>query len=116
MAPKVSIIICSRNRAAQLGKCLDSIREDEMLATAAELVLIDNGSTDGTAQFLARQALGDRDCVAQLTQHLDGDGNLILDQQGQIDQWPSRIGNQAFPAYVRPGFLGQVWHHRGSQQ
>jgi len=56
MAPKVSIIICSRNRAAQLGKCLDSIREDEMLATAAELVLIDNGSTDETRQTMERHA------------------------------------------------------------
>ena len=56
MKPKASIIICSRNRAAQLGTCLDSIREDEMLATAAELVLIDNGSTDETCQIMEQHA------------------------------------------------------------
>ena len=56
MNPKVSIIICSRNRAAQLEKCLDSIREDEMLATAAELVLIDNGSMDDTNQIMEAHA------------------------------------------------------------
>ena len=56
MNPKVSIIICSRNRAAQLEKCLDSIHEDEMLATAAELVLIDNGSTDDTHQIMEAHA------------------------------------------------------------
>lgn len=56
MDPKASIIICSRNRDAQLGKCLDSIREDEMLATAAELVLIDNSSTDETRQTMERHA------------------------------------------------------------
>ena len=56
MKPKASIIICSRNRAAQLENCLDSIREDEMLATAAELVLVDNGSMDETQQVMKAHA------------------------------------------------------------
>ena len=56
MNPQVSIIICSRNRATQLGRCLDSIREDEMLAAGAELVLIDNGSTDDTRQIMSAHA------------------------------------------------------------
>ena len=56
MKLKASVIICSRNRAAQLGTCLDSIHEDEMLATAAELVLIDNGSTDDTHQIMEQHA------------------------------------------------------------
>ena len=56
MKPKVSIIICSRNRAAQLGRCLDSIDENEMLASGAELVLVDNGSTDDTHRIMERHA------------------------------------------------------------
>ena len=56
MKPKASIIICSRNRAAQLGTCLDSIHEDEMVATEAELVLVDNGSTDDTHQIMKAHA------------------------------------------------------------
>ncbi len=56
MNQNVSIIICSRNRAAQLEKCLDSIREDEMLATAAELVLVDNGSMDDTQRVMKAHA------------------------------------------------------------
>ena len=56
MKPKASIIICSRNRAAQLSTCLDSIHEDEMLATAAELVLVDNGSMDDTHQIMEQHA------------------------------------------------------------
>jgi glycosyltransferase involved in cell wall biosynthesis len=56
MKPKASIIICSRNRGAQLGRCLDSIHEEEMLAAAAELVLTDNGSTDDTHQIMERHA------------------------------------------------------------
>ena len=56
MNQNVSIIVCSRNRAAQLEKCLDSIREDEMLATAAELVLVDNGSMDDTQRVMKAHA------------------------------------------------------------
>ena len=52
--PNISVIICSRNRAAQLAKCLDAISEREMLAVAAELVLIDNGSADATTQVMER--------------------------------------------------------------
>ena len=63
MKPKASIIICSRNRAAQLSTCLDSIHEDEMLATAAELVLVDNGSMDDTHQIMKAHADRARDPV-----------------------------------------------------
>ena len=60
MKPKASIIICSRNRAERLGACLDSIREDEMIDTQAELVLVDNASTDDTHQMMERHAEGAR--------------------------------------------------------
>ena len=46
----VSLLICSRNRAASLQRCLDSINLEEMLKANAELILVDNGSTDHTWQ------------------------------------------------------------------
>lgn len=52
--PRISVIICSRNRAAQLAKCLESISASEMLAAHAELVLIDNDSADETSQVMER--------------------------------------------------------------
>lgn len=56
MIPKPSVIICSRNRATKLAACLEAIREEEMLATASELVLVDNGSTDDTHRIMERHA------------------------------------------------------------
>jgi glycosyltransferase involved in cell wall biosynthesis len=44
----VTLLICSRNRAASLRRCLDSIYPEEMLKANAELILVDNGSTDET--------------------------------------------------------------------
>ncbi|HPU14858.1 MAG TPA: glycosyltransferase, partial [Polymorphobacter sp.] len=43
----VSLIVCTRNRAAALGACLSAIAAIRT-AAAWELVVVDNGSTDGT--------------------------------------------------------------------
>ncbi|MFZ3211707.1 MAG: glycosyltransferase family 2 protein [Terriglobales bacterium] len=45
---RLSVIICSRNRADALANCLKSLSLDEMRASSAELILVDNGSTDNT--------------------------------------------------------------------
>jgi glycosyltransferase involved in cell wall biosynthesis len=49
---KVTLLICSRNRAASLQRCLGSINPEEMLEAHAELILVDNGSTDDTQQVM----------------------------------------------------------------
>lgn len=53
----VSLVICTRNRADRLARTLDAVAQ---LAFAGpwEAVLVDNGSTDGTDQALARFAEG----------------------------------------------------------
>jgi glycosyltransferase involved in cell wall biosynthesis len=53
----VSIIICTRNRASQLGASLEAIRQATNHATDVpiELIVVDNGSTDETAAILKAQ-------------------------------------------------------------
>jgi len=53
--PAVSLVICTRNRAARLTTCLQYVSRIETSHTW-ELVLVDNGSTDGTAAVLAEYA------------------------------------------------------------
>jgi GT2 family glycosyltransferase len=48
MQPKISVIISSRNRAASLLRCLQYFDAVAMQQLKAELVLVDNGSSDGT--------------------------------------------------------------------
>jgi N-acetylglucosaminyl-diphospho-decaprenol L-rhamnosyltransferase len=49
MAPPVAVVIPSWNSARLLGPCLDSLAGQEGVA---EVLVIDNGSTDGTAELL----------------------------------------------------------------
>ena len=51
VAPVASIIVSTRNRAASLERCLRSIN-DEGSATPAELIVVDNGSTDATCEVI----------------------------------------------------------------
>jgi glycosyltransferase involved in cell wall biosynthesis len=50
--PKISLIICTRDRAAALEKALAAIRYDDMRDAEGELVLVNNGSTDTTQAIL----------------------------------------------------------------
>lgn len=53
-APRLSLVICTRNRSAQLVRCLEMIRKLH-LDNAWEIVLVDNGSTDDTAKVIEAQ-------------------------------------------------------------
>ncbi len=48
----ISLVVCTRNRAAQLGACLRAVAELRYDG-AWEFVVVDNGSTDETAQVVA---------------------------------------------------------------
>jgi glycosyltransferase involved in cell wall biosynthesis len=54
--PHASVVVCTYNRAALLPACLASLDRLEDPGVPYELVVVDNGSTDGTAEFLARWA------------------------------------------------------------
>ena len=65
-APLVSIIIPTRNRVSSLARCLDhvsAIRSNKNW----ELIVVDNGSTDETPQFLER--LGINGAAPRLDEH-----------------------------------------------
>jgi glycosyltransferase involved in cell wall biosynthesis len=49
---KLSLIICTRNRADQLSQCLEKLDQVHAPPTPVEIVVIDNGSTDHTGAVI----------------------------------------------------------------
>jgi glycosyltransferase involved in cell wall biosynthesis len=47
-APLVSVIVPTRNRAAALSACLESLTSQTLAAERFEVIVVDNGSSDGT--------------------------------------------------------------------
>jgi GT2 family glycosyltransferase len=48
--PRVSVVVVSRNRAALLRRCLESIEASSDRSTL-QVIVVDNGSSDGSAQI-----------------------------------------------------------------
>jgi hypothetical protein len=48
--PRVSVVVVSRNRAAMLRRCLESIEASDGRASL-QVIVVDNGSSDGSAQL-----------------------------------------------------------------
>ena len=50
--PLISIIICTRNRAALLGECIEGFSSQEYPNSQYEIVVIDDGSSDETPEVV----------------------------------------------------------------
>ena len=50
MRPMLTVAVCTRNRAELLKECLDSVVSQIDSAKNVEVLAVDNGSTDGTAE------------------------------------------------------------------
>lgn len=49
---KISVIVCTRNEAANIGRCLESLRQQTVPPT--EVIVVDNASTDRTVELAER--------------------------------------------------------------
>ena len=54
-APRLSVIVPTYNRRQRLGRVLDALGSQTVSPEIFEVVVIDDGSTDGTRDWLARQ-------------------------------------------------------------
>src|SRR3546814_4150650 len=65
--PLISVIIAGWNGRAKMGRCLDAGRAQSLPSEELEIIVVDNGSTDGTAE-IARSVPG----VIVRTEHRPG--------------------------------------------
>ncbi|MDX2176874.1 MAG: glycosyltransferase [Candidatus Sumerlaeia bacterium] len=52
-APPVSVVVPFHNRVADVPRCLEAVLREARAIPGAEVVVVDNGSTDGTREALA---------------------------------------------------------------
>lgn len=50
----ISLIICTKDRAKALEQCLKEIQKSDISRINAELILVDNGSSDNTGEIIRR--------------------------------------------------------------
>ncbi len=55
LGTRVSVVIATRNRKAKLLNCLDALNRQSVLSSEFEVIVVDDRSTDGTAEALEDQ-------------------------------------------------------------
>jgi glycosyltransferase involved in cell wall biosynthesis len=53
MKPKISVILCSYNRADRIGRCIDALLAQSLHKKDYEIIVVNDGSNDGTGNTLS---------------------------------------------------------------
>jgi glycosyltransferase involved in cell wall biosynthesis len=98
--PAVSIIIPTRNRRELLGRMLDSLARVQAAPGEMEVLIVDDGSTDGTAAALAAR----RDPFPLRVVHQAGQGPAAARNRGAAEARGEILGFLDSDILVSPGW------------
>jgi glycosyltransferase involved in cell wall biosynthesis len=125
--PKISVVIVTRNRAANLKKTLDRILEDDY--PDRELIVVDGASTDGTVdllrsygdritRFVSEPDSGEYDAWNKAIRMATGDILKPVPDDDLLRPGALRLAAGYFAAHPDVGILfgqSQVWDGRGAE-
>ena len=77
--PDVTVVTVTYNGAHLVGPCLDGLARQELDGLSMDVVVVDNASTDGTAELVARSHPGVRLIRSPTNRGFAGGNNLVLD-------------------------------------
>lgn len=105
----LSVIICTRNRADELVNCLPELTRQAKELSDVEIVIVDNGSTDGTRELVSRMSseFGYQYCYAYEAEAGLGRAR----NRGRATASGEVIAYIDDDVVIRPGWLGQVREH-----
>lgn len=87
--PELSIIVPAYNEEARLGRTLSRIREyfgsDPRLANALEIIVVDDGSTDGTVRIAQEWAKATPECGFRLFSNAGNRGKGFSVRRGMLE-------------------------------
>lgn len=102
--PRTSIVVLARNQIDYTRRCLESI--ERCTPEPHEVVVVDNASTDGTAEYLGKWANGrpDRRVITN-TENLGFAGGNNLGIAAAVGEYIALVNNDVV---VTPGWLGKL--------
>jgi len=118
----ISVVIPAYNEEQYLGRCLQALREQTYPPSQFEIVVVDNGSTDATAEiarrFGARVVYEPRKGVARARQtgFLESRGTIIASTDADTivpPDWLARIAAHFEADPALGGVYGPVYWHDG---
>jgi glycosyltransferase involved in cell wall biosynthesis len=108
---KLSIIVCTRNRADELVHCLQELMCQAAEAEATEIIIVDNGSTDHTAEVAARFTMDSRARFRYI--HEPVPGLCVARNRGRAaaeGEFLAYIDDDAVP---HPAWIARIMKHLG---
>ncbi|MBM3975466.1 MAG: glycosyltransferase [Planctomycetes bacterium] len=102
-----SLIVLSKNARSVTVRCIEALRRAADPAHPQEILVVDNGSTDGSAEWLAAQP------DVQLVRNATNLGACRARNQAlrlAKGEWIAFLDNDAF---VQPGWLSRLKRHAG---
>ncbi|HEX7805347.1 MAG TPA: glycosyltransferase, partial [Cellulomonas sp.] len=75
----MTVVTVTYNGAHLVGACLDGLARQELDGLTMDVVVVDNASTDGTAELVARSHPGVRLLRSPTNRGFAGGNNLLLD-------------------------------------
>ncbi|MGY2078783.1 glycosyltransferase family 2 protein [Modestobacter sp. SYSU DS0657] len=101
--PEVSVIIPARDEVSTIGSCLDSVLTQD--GVSLEVVVVDNGSTDGTTEELRARAATDRRVVVLHNPEPSIPASLNLALSRARGKWLVRVDAHST---IPPGYVAHA--------
>ena len=86
MAVRVSVVVATHNRAERLGLLLASLSKQTLAPEAFEVIAVDDGSSDETAEMLARARV-DSPITLRAIHHVESAGPAVRRDEGWRAAW-----------------------------
>jgi len=101
--PDVTVVTVTYNGAHLVGSCLDGLARQELGGLTMEVVVVDNASTDGTAELVTRSHPDVRLLRSPTNRGFAGGNNLVLDHV--TSPYVILLNNDAVP---EPSFVAAL--------
>ena len=105
-SPEIAVIVVNWNRRELLRQCLESLVRQE--GAGFEVIVVDNGSDDGSPELVAQEFLASRRLNARLIRNAENRGFCVANNQGFAATGAEFVALLNNDAEAGPGWLAAL--------